>query len=220
MEIAKLVLEFVRVLVWPLVVLGVGFVFRQELKNLIARIRHADLPGGVGIDFPQEIQEARELSVRVEAAPLRGEKKGVPAIPLTEANARLIQLGFRPSPSGLDMNYYRALASQDPNLALAGLRIEIDILARNLAKGFKVQYDDRDSGIRLVRKLYQGDALTDEQMQLTVKVLQLCNAAVHGTPVSREQAEEVIGIADVLATQYLSWLSWGFDDGWMPSQPK
>lgn len=105
-------------------------------------------------------------------------------------------------------------------MAWAGLRIEIDILARNLAKGFKVQYDDRDSGIRLVRQLYQGDALTDEQMQLTVKVLQLCNAAVHGTPVSREQAEEVIGIDDVLATQYLSWLSWGFADGWMPSQPK
>lgn len=218
MEVAKLILEFFKVLAWPAVVLALCVGFRKELRNLTARITHAELPGGVTVDFPQEIQKARELSAQVEAAPPHGQKKGVPVIPLTEANARLIQLGFRPSPSGLDMGYYRALASQDPTLALAGLRIEIDILARNLAKGFNVAFDERDSGIRLIRKLHVGDALTDEQTQLAVKVLQLCNAAIHGTPVSREQAEAVIDIADVLAAQYLSWLSWGFEDGWKPSQ--
>lgn len=53
-------------------------------------------------------------------------------------------------------------------------------------------------------------------MQLAMKVLQVCNAAVHGTPVTREEAGEVIGVAEVLADQYLAWLSWGFDDGWTP----
>lgn len=218
MEVATLVLEFLKVLAWPAVALILCLGFRAELRNLIARISHAELPGGVTVDFPREIQEAKQLSAQVEAAPGRVQKKGHPAIPLTEANARLIQLGLRPSPSGLDMGYYRALASQDPTLALAGLRIEIDILARNLAKGFNVSFSERDGGIRLVRKLHQGDALTDEQMQLTVKVLQLCNAAIHGSAVSREQAETVIDIADVLSAQYLSWLSWGFEDGWKPSQ--
>ena len=128
----------------------------------------------------------------------------------------MLQLGLRPSPSGLDMSYYRSLADQDPNLALAGLRIEIDILARNLAKGFKVPVNDRESGARLIRRLYDGGSVTSEQMQLTMKVLQVCDAAVHGTPVSREEADDVIGLAEVLADQYLAWLSWGFDDGWTP----
>lgn len=44
----------------------------------------------------------------------------------------------------------------------------------------------------------------------------VCNATVHGQPVSLEQAKSVIQSAEVLADQYLSWLSWGFDDGWEP----
>jgi len=113
----------------------------------LERIRHADLPGGVGIDLDQEIKEAKVLSAKVQEQPVPAEQqRGRPAIPLTEANARMIHLGLRPSPSGLDMSYYRSLADQDPNVTLAGLRIEIDILARNLAKGFNVSVNDRESG--------------------------------------------------------------------------
>jgi len=184
---------------------------------LLQRIRHAELPGGVGIDLDREIKEGKALSAKVQEQPVPVDKqRGRPAIPLTEANARMLHLGLRPSPSGLDMSYYRSLADQDPNVALAGLRIEIDILARNLAKGFEVPVSDRETGARLMRRLYDAGSVTSEQMQLTMKVLQVCNAAVHGTPVSREEADDVIGLAGVLADQYLAWLSWGFDDGWTP----
>jgi hypothetical protein len=137
-------------------------------------------------------------------------------IPLTEANARMISLGLQPSPSGLDMEYYRVLASQDPNIALAGLRIEVDILARNLAKGFKVAVSQRESGVRLLRRLLEADAIDVTQFELVGRIMKLCNAAAHGNPVSREQAEAVIDSAGVLSRQYLEWLSWGFDDGWKP----
>jgi hypothetical protein len=53
-------------------------------------------------------------------------------------------------------------------------------------------------------------------MQLAQKVLEVCNAAVHGQPVSHEQAKSVIQSVEVLADWYLAWLSWGFDDGWEP----
>lgn len=216
MELAKLVLEYVRVLIWPAVVVTICLVFRGQLAALLNRIRHAELPGGVAVDLGQEIREVKALSAKVQEEPAPSDKKRGPAIPLTEANARLIQLGLRPSPSGLDMSYYRNLAEQDPNVALAGLRIEIDVLARNLAKGFNVSIDDRASGARLLRKLYDAGAITSDQMQLSMKVLRVCNAAVHGTPVSREEADEVISSAEVLADQYLAWLGWGFDDGWTP----
>jgi hypothetical protein len=217
MEIAKLVLEFVKALAWPTVTITAFLVFKKELRALISRVRHADLPGGITLDFPHEIAEAKRLSEKVESAAAPTNRKAGPAIPLTEANARMIQLGLRPSPSGLDMSYYRNLAQQDPTLALAGLRIEIDILAKNLANGFKVSTNHQDSGTRLLRKLFDASAITSEQMQLGMKVLQMCNAAVHGTAVSREDAEAVIDIAAVLSDHYLAWLSWGFEDGWQPT---
>jgi len=217
MEIARIILEYIQAIIWPAVVVTVCFVFRQQLVALINRIRHAELPGGFAVDLDQEIKEAKALSIKVQETITPSEEKFGPIIPLTEANARLIQLNLRPSPSGLDMSYYRNLADQDPNVALAGLRIEIDVLANNLAKGFSVPTDNRDSGGRLLRKLYDSNAITSDQMQLTMKVLQVCNAAVHGTIISRKEAYDVINSADVLAGQYLAWLSWGFGDGWKPN---
>ena len=145
----------------------------------------------------------------------RGHKARRP-YPLTEANARLLALGLQPSPSGLDMSYYRRLAEQDPNLSLAGLRIELDILAKNLARGFDVSAEGRESGARLLKRLYEEGALTPEQLRLALKVWQLSSIAVHGQPVSKEEANDLLDAADVLADQYISWLSWGFPDGWEP----
>lgn len=220
MDVARLVLEYLRTLVWPAVVAGLAFGFRADLRRLLGRIRRAELPGGVKVDFPEELGEAQVLSAKVEATPPPPDRRKGPSIPLTEANARMLSLELRPSPSGLDMDYYRVLASQDPNLALAGLRIELDVLARNLAKKFGVQNVDKLAGSRLLDRLHSAGAITDQQLLLSKKVLRLCNAAIHGTRVSREDAESVIDIADVLVSQFLDWLSWGFEDGWKPRRDR
>lgn len=217
MEIAKLILEYLSVLVWPAVALSIALVYKRQMVAVLGRLRKAGLPGGVSLDFSDEVKEVRELSEKVEALPPKQESKGLPAIRLTDANARMLSLGLQPSPSGLDMDYYRSLALQDPNISLAGLGIEIDVLARNLAKGFQVSAGDRDSGLRLLRRLLEKGAITASQFQLAEKVMRLCSAAVHGTVVSREQAEAVIDSADILTRQYLEWLSWGFPDGWRPT---
>jgi hypothetical protein len=109
------------------------------------------------------------------------------------------------------------MAQQDPNLALAGLRMEIDILARNLAKGFQLEFNSREATGVLMRRLRDRSAITQNQYELIQKVLRLCNAAVHGKSISREEAELVIDVGEVLAKDYLAWLSWGFSDGWSPS---
>src|SRR5689334_25159438 len=129
MEIAKLILEFLKALAWPFVVLIIATIFRAPIRAILTRLRKADLPGGVKIDFGQEIEEAKTLSQQVAqqlpSFPSKKELSEMPSVPLTEANARMLNLGLQPSPSGLDMAYYRNLTSQDPNLALAGLRIEL-----------------------------------------------------------------------------------------------
>ncbi len=208
MDVAKLILEYIKAIIWPLVTFLLVISFREEIVLLIKRVKKADLPGGVSIEtFPEEIKEAKALSSVVKK---EGEKKATATIPLTEANARMLNLGLSPSPSGLELSFYRNLIEQDPTIALAGLRIEFETLLKNLAKGFKVQINNRDSANIIVRKLKENSAITYRQADLLVYIINWCNAAVHGLKVTTAQADEIFDIAEVLRDQYVSWLSWGF----------
>jgi hypothetical protein len=219
LEIARLFLEFLKVLVWPVVVLTILLVFKNEIVGILPRLRRAALPGGVSLEFDAELKEAKLAStVVLEAPPSEREKQSsAPEIPISLVNARLIERGLQPSPSGLDLDYYRSLSEKDPNLSLAGIRLELEIAARNLAKGFKVAVDSRASLGRLYATLRERGAITAAQAELAQRVIALCNAAVHGHLVSKDQALEVIRIAGVLIDQYVRWLSWGFDEA--PKQP-
>jgi hypothetical protein len=114
------------------------------------------------------------------------------------------------------MSYYRDIAESDPTLALAGLRIEIEILANNLAIGFKLEPPKNHSVNSLLRLLRERGAITSEQMKLAQQILAICNRAIHGQDVTLEEALDVIDVASVLTSDFLSWLSWGFDDEWVP----
>ena len=217
MEVAKLILDYVRALVWPVIVLFLSLLFRSEIKRVFARLRKAALPGGISVDLQEEVQEVKQLSEKVESAVPPGDRKRTPGIPKTEANARMIQLGLRPSPSGLDLSYYREIAERDPILALGGLRIELETWFRNVAQGFKVETRPFDSMNRVLARLRDANAVTPDQVMLARRVLSFCNQAIHGGEVSKDQALDVIGAAGVLARDYLAWLSWGFDDNWKPS---
>jgi hypothetical protein len=206
MEITKLVLEFVEVLIWPAVIIFILLLYRNQIGNIFSRVKKADLPGGISIEtFPEEIKEAKALSVEVtqEEQQKEEEKERPAAIPLTEANARMLTLGLSPSPSGLELKQYRILAKEDPNLAMAGLRIEIETMLKNLAKGFKVPIGERDGASIITRKLRVQAAITDRQANLINVILKLCNAAVHGLKVTTSQAEEILDTAEVLRDQFI-----------------
>jgi len=40
--------------------------------------------------------------------------------------------------------------------------------------------------------------------------MNICNAAVHGQKITKEQALRVFEMSPVLINDYVSWLSWGF----------
>jgi hypothetical protein len=199
MELAKLILEFIWALAWPVTALVLALIFRAPLRAVLSRVRKAGLPGGVSIDFQEQILEAKELSEKVESLPPPPDRPKVPAIPLTEANARMISVGLRPTASGLDMDYYREIAESDPTLALAGLRIELEVMANNIANGFKLTPRKRESLSSLLSRLKDHGAITSDQLQLTRKILSLSNQAVHGRSVTKEEAEEVFDTARALA---------------------
>jgi hypothetical protein len=216
MEVAKLILEYVKALIWPTAALSLAWIFKPEIRAVLARIRKAALPGGVSVDFENQILETKELAARVETAPAPPNRPQSAALPLTEANSRMIALGLTPTPSGLDMNYYKAIAAGDPTLALAGLRIEFEILIRNLAKGFKINFSGYQSPSQLLRRLRDAAAITPDQFALGRKILSLANQAVHGGTVSQRESEEIIDAAKALVDDYLAWLSWGFGGDWKP----
>ncbi|MEV7777816.1 hypothetical protein [Kitasatospora sp. NPDC088351] len=72
MEVAKLVLEYVQALVWPLFVLILMIFFRSEFKGLLHRLRSAK-GAGLEAEFGDEFEHAEAVSrdaVEEEAAAL------------------------------------------------------------------------------------------------------------------------------------------------------
>ena len=67
MEIARLILEFLRVIVWPALVVMATVIFRAEIRGLLARIASMELPGGAKLSWdrlsPDQQRERADADV-------------------------------------------------------------------------------------------------------------------------------------------------------------
>ncbi len=216
MEIAKIILEYLKVTIWPITTFILLLIFKKDICKILMRLKKADLPGGISLEtFPEQIEEAKSLLIEVKEEKKEEDKlrKQIYAtIPLTEANAKMITLGLAPSPSGLELDKYKQLAERDPNLALAGLRMELEIMLKNLAKGYKININKRASTTNITKELKEKNAITKNQSDLIHTIINLANAAVHGVKVTKSQANDILQISETLRDQYINWLSWGFTD--------
>lgn len=210
MELTKIILEFIKVFIWPLVVIIIIISFREQIRTLLLKAKKAQLPGGICFDFDNEIKQLKKISKTVKEQ-IPENKKKIPLILLTDANKRMIELKLVPSPSGLNISFYKDLAVQNPIVALSGLRIELDQMLRNVAQGFDVIVDKHSSINKILGKLYRENAITHEQYNLILRIIQICNVAMYSQQITQKQAQEVFEIAEILRDQYLSWLSWGFE---------
>jgi hypothetical protein len=208
MGVARLVLEFIQALIWPVVTLVSLFTLRKPIVGILNRIRKAELPGGVSLDIGEQIAVAHELAGKAQASVQH--KHAAPTLPLTEANTRMVHLGLQPTPSGLDLDYYHQLTSVNPSLALAGLRLEIEIIVRNLIRGFKLELNSSEPVRRLLDRLLAADAITADQNEFLRQILSICYEAIHTQSISRDRATAVIDLAGTLLDDYLAWLEWGF----------
>ena len=220
METSKLILEFVKVLVWPFTTIFILILFRLQLLNLLSRTKRLNLPGGIILEtFDQKIEMAKELANEIskenkekESQHISDREKLKPVTPnYSEANKRMIELGLTPSPSGLEIEYYKELANKDPRLALAGLRIDFELMLNNLAKGFHIEFDNNWSIFKKVQTLLIQDAIDQRQRDFLMIILELSSSAVHGAEISKSQVFEILGISQVLIDDYKSWLHWGFN---------
>jgi hypothetical protein len=127
-----------------------------------------EFPGGWKIEF-QELQKAAQ----------RAEQAG------------LLSPAAEP-PAAADYTFQR-VAEQDPNLALAGLRIEIEKRLVALAEKRGVEARSRGIG-QLLRVLSDRGALGQQERSVLADLTGLLNSAVHGASVDRRATEWAIEI--------------------------
>jgi hypothetical protein len=132
MELAKLILEYVKALAWPITAIALGLVFRKSLVAILARLEKASLPGGVSLDFEKQIKQVQNLSQKLLETPVAPPIQTGVHISPNDANKKMVALSLEPMTSGLELEYFRNLATIDTTLALAALRIELESLFKNM----------------------------------------------------------------------------------------
>lgn len=119
--------------------------------------KSVELPGGVKVEYQQKLEEAAQ----------RAGKAGL--LSTVESRARR-QYSFQ------------LVAEEDPNLALAGLRIELERQLKALAEAVGVG-TSMQGARRLVTELWKQGALSEEERSVLADLLDLLNDAVHGVAV-------------------------------------
>jgi hypothetical protein len=88
---------------------------------------------------------------------------------------------------------YVAIAEQDPNLALAGLRIEIERRLREIARKKGLQAERLGIG-QLLQLLRRSNAISGQEDSVLSDLIGLLNKAVHGAEVDYRAAQWAIDI--------------------------
>lgn len=201
--------ELLKTIAWPSLVLIAFLVLRKQIIKFIGNINEAELPGGIKIKaIDTEIKKAEKI--KDDLLTERQSSKSKAPEKSFDPNKEMIKRGLDPSPSNLDMNYYLKILDQDPNIALAGLRIDLEIMVRNLAKGFSLSINTMQPIGQISNQLLNYGKITINQYKLINIVSNICNSAIHGQKVTKQQALQVFDIAPSLINDYISWLNWGF----------
>jgi len=124
-----------------------------------------ELPGGWKVEFQEQLRQTIE----------RAEQVGLLAPPAA------------PAAPPIEYSFLR-LADEDPNLALAGLRIEIEKRLVALAEKHGIEVRGRGLG-QLLRLLSDRSILGQQERSILSDLTGLLNSAVHGASVDQKTAE-------------------------------
>ena len=145
-------------------------------------LRKAKFPGAE-FEFKEVIRETQklvQLSVeQAEKAESAGEAKILPF-------------------ETFKLSAVRELLDSDSVLALAALRIEIERKLRSAAKFLDLSMGDKLSVSKLIENVSRKKLLSFEQIKALRKIVNMCNKAIHGSLITREEAREIIDLAEEL----------------------
>lgn len=146
-----------------------GLIVLAILPWLSPIIKSLELPGG----FKVELQELQKATDRADSVGLLSKTQGV-----TDSSLRYS---------------FQTLAESDPNLALAGLRIEIEKRLSKLAELKGLDVGRKGVGI-LLRNLADKQIISASEQSVLADMVGLLNSAVHGAKVDSNTADWAINI--------------------------
>lgn len=158
-------------LIWPTLTIDLItlILFVVAIIPWLAPIfKSIEFPGGWKIEF-QELQKAAQ----------RAEQAGLLSPP--------------PQSTAVADYTFQRVAEQDPNLALAGLRIEIEKRLVALAEKHGIEARSRGVG-QLLRLLSDRGVLGQQERSVLADLTALLNSAVHGATVDRRATEWAIEV--------------------------
>jgi hypothetical protein len=100
-------------------------------------------------------------------------------------------------PEKVSDHSFLLVKEQDPNLALAGLRIALERRLNSLAFSFGHEIRSRGIG-NILREVLKKDLINKEEYSILTDMVALMNQAVHGAQVDKRAAEWAINIGPKL----------------------
>lgn len=141
-------------------------------------IRYLELPGGLKIQFTEEIQNLERNATKAGLIPPESIGESTSVLKVEDDG---------------NISIFQRIVEEDPAIALAGLRIEIERQLVQLAKLKKIK-TARKGIIRLLPALNESGALSDRETDSIHELIRLLNSAVHGADVKKEDAIVAIDI--------------------------
>jgi hypothetical protein len=164
-------------IIWPQLAIdavALALIVIAILPWLAPLVKSLELPGGWKVEF-QDLQKAAS---RAESAGL---------------------LAAEPSQKEAAFSF-QSIASRDPNLALAGLRIEIEKRLSQLSDIHGLNSRRPMSVGQALRALAQAEVLTNEERSILADMVNMLNSAVHGAEVDSRAAAWAIDVGPRLLT--------------------
>lgn len=164
-------------IIWPSLTIDaitVTLIFIALVPWLAPLFKSLELPGGWKIEF-QDLERART----------KADKAGLlTAAPRNESERQYS---------------FQLVAQEDPKLALAGLRIEIEKRLNEIAESNGINAGKVGVG-RLLRTLGERELLSQEQRSVLSDMVGLLNAAVHGGEIDNRAAEWALDVGPRLVS--------------------
>lgn len=142
------------------------------LPWLAPLFRALELPGGLKVEFKDLLQRQKQAAeAGLLARPHEGDDEETGGAEYT----------------------FLSIAADDPNLALAGLRIEIERRLTNIAleRGLDIE---RTGARRTLTRLHKAGVFTDHEESVLADLIGTLNMAVHGAEVSDVAADWAIDV--------------------------
>ncbi|MFE6058687.1 hypothetical protein [Streptomyces sp. NPDC056431] len=190
MDVARLVLDFLKVLIWPATALVIVYGFRSQFRDLISRVRMLSGPG-IDAEFSDQVIEASE---DVEAAVLsnpRGDATGAQT-PSEDGGEEPVSPDGVSTPSSDHhqvRGHYRTSAPEDdPLMALTETHPDAAVVAAFIgveSELRRLEAAARPAGARRlpIRQLVDALALPPDIRDSILEMSQLRSPAAHGEQV-------------------------------------